>query len=224
MSYFFLFFVLNALIGNPFIAIFLLLIIVYFIDRRYVGVFPSITKPFKRMRTISALRQQLSMNPHDATAKRDLARLLLERKRYNEAYTLLEQMRSQSEQSAEYWDDLGQAALGLGRIDESENYILEAIRLNERVRYGQPYLRLAIAMKSKDPQKSIAYAEKFSGIHSSSCEAYYLLGHVYQSLDRKDEARQAFSECNAIYRGLPKYKKRHERKWALRSWFSRLRL
>lgn len=224
MSKFILFSALWWLVGNPFLALIILLAIIYVLDRQFVGVFPSVTKPFRRLRGISLLRQQLALNHHDISAKRDLARLLLERKKYSEAYKLLQEMESSSEESSEYWDDLGNAALGLGQVEEAEVHILHALQLNERVRYGQPYLRLAAVYQNKDPEKSITYAEKFSLIHSSSSEAYYLLGNVYQSLNRKDEARKAYTESISIYRSLPKYKKRHERKWALRSWFKRLRL
>lgn len=40
---------------------------------------------------------------------------------------------------------------------------------------------------------------------------------MYKSLDRKEEAKEAFQEAIDIYRSLPKYKKRQERKWAVLS-------
>ncbi|RUT28143.1 tetratricopeptide repeat protein [Paenibacillus zeisoli] len=224
MSKFLLFSALWWLVGNPFLALIILLAIIYVLDRQFVGVFPSVTRPIRRMRSISSLRQQLAMNHHDISAKRDLARLLLERKKFNEAYSLLKEMGPSSEESAEYWDDLGNAALGLGQVEEAEIHMLHALKLNERVRYGQPYLKLAAVYQNRDAEKSISYAEKFSLIHSSSSEAYYLLGNVYQSLNRQSEARKAYTESISIYRSLPKYKKRHERRWALRSWIKRLKL
>lgn len=222
MSKLMLFILLTWLIGNPWIAILILLAVLYFIDRRYIGVFPSIFRPYKRYRNISKLRQQLSLSPFDVSAKRELARLLLERKKYKEALALLEEVRDYSESSAEYWDDLGSATIGLGRLDEGEAMILQAIRLNERVRYGQPYLTLALAFKEANPEKALAYVGKYGEIQSSSSEACYLLGSLYRSLGRKEEATQAFQESIAVYRSLPKFKKRHERKWAVRSYFSSL--
>ncbi|MCA1294280.1 tetratricopeptide repeat protein [Paenibacillus sp. alder61] len=222
MSKLMLFILLTWLIGNPWIAVIILLAVLYFIDRRFIGVFPSISIPYKRYRNISKLRQQLSLSPFDVSAKRELARLLLERKKYKEALALLEEVRDYSESSAEYWDDLGRATIGLGRLDEGEAMILQAIRLNERVRYGQPYLTLALAFKEANPEKALAYVGKYGEIQSSSSEACYLLGSLYRSLGRKEEANQAFQESIAVYRSLPKFKKRHERKWAVRSYFSSL--
>ncbi|WP_334073035.1 tetratricopeptide repeat protein [Paenibacillus sp. A14] len=220
MSKFMFFILLSWLTGNPFIAIIVLLAIIYFVDRRFVGVFPSISKPFKRHRSIFKLRQQLSLSPHDVSAKRELARLLLERKRYKEAHDLLEEVRDYSEDSAEYWDDLGTATIGLKRVKEGEAMKLHALKLNERVRYGQPYLTLALAFREQDPEHALAYAAKYGEIQSSSSEACFLLGSLYRSLGRKEEAQRAFQESIAIYRSLPKFKKRHERKWAVRSYFS----
>jgi Flp pilus assembly protein TadD len=163
----------------------------------------------------------LAASPFDVSAKRELARLLLERKKYTEALRLLEEAKDFSESSAEFWDDLGAACLGLGRIEEGEVHILHALSLNERVKYGQPYLRLASAFRERDPQKALQYAARFGEIQSSSSEAYYLLGSLYQSLGSKEEAKRAYTESIEVYRSLPKYKKRQERGWALRSYFKR---
>jgi hypothetical protein len=42
---------------------------------------------------------------------------------------------------------------------------------------------------------------------------------MYRMLGRKDEATIAFNQSIAVYRSLPKYRKRSERKWAARSLF-----
>ncbi|GGG12114.1 tetratricopeptide repeat protein [Paenibacillus aceti] len=218
---FLLFLLLSWVTGNPLIAIIIILAVVYFLDRRYIGVMPSISKPFRRSSNIRKLRAQLAASPFDVSSKRELARLLLEKKKFAEAHQLLEQVKDASEDSAEYWSDLGATSFGLNRLEEGEQQMLRALSLNERVKYGQPYLQLATAFKDKDPQKALDYAAKFGDIQSSSSEAYYLLGSLYQSLGRKDEARQALTEAISVYRSLPKYKKRHERGWALRSTIKR---
>ncbi|GJM71323.1 hypothetical protein HMSSN036_35390 [Paenibacillus macerans] len=67
------------------------------------------------------MRQQLALSPFDVSSKRELARLLLERKRYREAFVLLEDVKSSSETSAEFWSDLGTASLGLGNLRKAKN-------------------------------------------------------------------------------------------------------
>jgi len=211
------FILLWRLLGNPFLAILVILVIVYLLDRRFVGVFPSLTKPFKRMGQISRLRTQISMNPNDISSKHELARLLIDRKKDAEAMKLLESIEAQSEDSAEFWDDLGTVYLRQGNTQKGESCIIKALELNPRVKYGRPYLRLADVYKNSDRDKAVDYVHRFQEIQSSSCEGYYLLGMMYKDLDRKEEARAAFQESINIYRSLPKYKKRQERKWAVLS-------
>jgi tetratricopeptide (TPR) repeat protein len=216
---FLIFGLLWRIVGNPFLAVLIFLIILYFLDRRYVGVMPSFMKPLKRMRNISRLRQQLAMSPNEVSSKLDLARLLIERKRYSEAHSLLLELERPYEQSAEYWEALGTTELHLGQTEEGERHILQALDINPRVKYGRPYLTLAGAFKDSHRDKALAYVQQFQEIHSSSSEAYYLLGSVYRSLGRTADAKQAYEQSLNVYRSLPKYKKRQERRWAVRSWF-----
>ncbi|MDT3425590.1 tetratricopeptide (TPR) repeat protein [Paenibacillus forsythiae] len=216
------FMLLWNLVGNPFLALLILLAVVYFIDRRYVGIFPSIARPFRRARQISRLRTQISLNPNDVTSKFELARLLAERKKYREAQELLLGIEDRYEQSAEYWVDLGYANLKLGQLEEGEIQMLRGLEINQRVQYGQPYLRLAEGFRHSDRDKSLHYLHEFKEIQSSSSEAYYLLGSMYKSLGQQAEAKEAFAESVAVYRSLPRYKKRQERGWALRSFFGKI--
>ncbi|WP_180287004.1 tetratricopeptide repeat protein [Paenibacillus sp. LK1] len=216
---FLIFGLLWRIVGNPFLAVIIFLIILYFLDRRYVGVMPSFMKPLKRMRNISRLRQQLAMSPNEVSSKLDLARLLMERKRYSEAHALLLELERPYEQSAEYWEALGTTELHLGQTEEGERHILQALDINPRVKYGRPYLTLAGAFKDTHRDKALAYVQQFQEIHSSSSEAFYLLGSVYRSLGRTADAKQAYEQSLNVYRSLPKYKKRQERRWAVRSWF-----
>lgn len=222
MSKFLLFGLLFYIIGNPFIAIIVLFLIVYFLDRRFVGVFPSITRPFKRMRSISKNRQQIELNPNDVTSKFDLSRLLIERKKYREAQQLLVSIESSYDQSAEYWDMVGTTEIQQGQLEQGEQHTLHALELNPKVKYGQPYLRLASAYKDKDQTKALHYVERFQDIQSSSSESFYYLGLVYGNLGRKEKAKEAYNQSIAVYRSLPKYKKRQERRWAVRSFFRKL--
>lgn len=215
-----IFFLLSWLTGNPIIAIIILLGIVYILDRSFIGIFPSFSKPFKRIRQISKLRQQVAMSPHDVSAKRELARLLMERGKYQEAHDIFLSVENTLSTSADYWSDRGISALKLGLIDEGKRNIKQATDMNERVKYGEPYLQLAIALTVSEPELALKYAAKYSEINSSSIEAYYLVGKLYKAMGHADKAKQAWAEGASIYRALPKYQKRKERKWALRCYIS----
>ena len=220
MTKFFLFYLLFRLTGNPLIAIVLILVIAYLADRRFVGIFPSVTRPFVVRKRMSLLQNSLRLNPHDTSSKVELARLLLERKRYAEALPLLQDASRVMSDSAEVTYEHGYCELKLGHLAEGEALVLKALELNPRTYYGEPYLRLAEAFASTEPDKAISYLESFHAIHSSSVEGYYRLGQLYAMLGKTNEAKRAYQEAAAIYKGLPAYKKRMERKWA---WLSSLK-
>ncbi|MGN7456221.1 tetratricopeptide repeat protein [Paenibacillus pasadenensis] len=212
-----LFGLLWTLLGNPFLALLVLLAVLYFLDRRFVGLTPSFTKPLRRRSRIAALRRELDANPSNSGSRLELARLQLERKRYAEARSTLEPLRESllMEDSAEFWDDYGTSLLHTGREEEGEAAIRKALALNPRVKYGAPHLRLAALKAKSDKTQALAELEAFSRIQSSSCEGYYRMGKLLQGLDRKADAKAAFEEGLRLYRQLPKYKRRQERRWAL---------
>lgn len=216
------FFLLWRLFGNPFLAIIFLLVVFYLLDRRFVGITPSIVKPLRRFGLIRRLRQQVNMNPNDIPAKHELGRLLIERKRYKEAKEWLMPLQDALGHSAEFWDDLGTCLAQLGETEAAEAAINNALSINPRVKYGSPYLRLASLYAKTNPETAIGHLQSFRMIQSSSCEAYYRLAKLYSQLGRRNDAKQALTECGNIYRSLPRYKKRQERKWALLAFFSRM--
>lgn len=218
MTKLFLFGLLFWLFGNPFVALLVLMIVLYLLDRRYIGIFPNVFRPFQLSRRLRRVRQELSLSPHNASLKLETARILLEKKRYAEAMVLLDELIPVVNDSAEIWFAAGRCRLKLGDLELGESHILQALLLNPRVRYGEPYLRLGEAYANVDQIKALQYLRQFQDIHSSSCEAYYRLGLVLEMIDQKDQARQAYEEAMTIYRLLPKYKRKSERRWA---WLAR---
>ena len=217
MGKLFLFSILWWLTGNPFVAVIVLLIVLYVLDRRFVGLFPSIIRPIRRSRALSRIRRELELQPHNTSAKHEAARLLIEKKRFAEALRYLEQIRPVID-SADVEYETGFCLMKLGRLEEGERLVLRSLEMNPRVKYGEPYLRLGELFAGTDPEKAIRYLEQFRQLHSASCEGYYRLGVLYGKLGRAAEAKQAFQEAIHIYRGLPKYKRRSERRWALLAW------
>lgn len=222
MSKIFAFGFLWWLFGNPFIALLVLLFLLYMLDRRFIGLTPSVLKPFKRLRQIRRLRGQAEMNPNDIPAKHELGRLLTERKRYREAKEWLMPLQDALEHSAEYWDDLGACLAALSETAAAEAAISNALAINPRVKYGAPYLRLASLYAESDPVRAIVQLQKFCDMQSSSCEAYYRLAGLYRQLGQKEDEKEALLTCGAIYRMLPRFLKRQERKWALLAWIRRM--
>lgn len=222
MSKFLLFSLLWWITGNPFFAVLILLAILYVLDRRYVGLFPSITRPFALNRRLARVKQELRIRPFDVSAKQEAARILMEKRRYKEALPLLQDAASKMDESAEVICDLGICECKTGSIRDGERHLLRALELNPRVRYGEPYLRLAEALAQTESGKALEALEQFRGLHSSSCELYYRLGRLYEKLGKKQKAKDAYREAGEVYRTLPKYKRKTERRWALLSFLRRI--
>ncbi|MEC0230192.1 tetratricopeptide repeat protein [Paenibacillus alba] len=203
------------LVGNPFLALLILLVILYLLDRRFIGLTPNIFKPFQLSRRASKLRNDLYANPHNTSAKLELARILLERKKYREALPYLEQTLTIMEDSADVHYEIGLCYLKLGDLSKGESLMLEAVKLNPRVKFGEAYLRLGEALAPKEPERAASFIEQFRDLHSSSVEAYYRLGQLYKQLGRTEDAKRAYREALDIYRGLPRYSRRQQRRWAL---------
>jgi len=220
LSKFILFSILWWITGSPFLAIFLLLVIFYLIDRRYVGIFPSITRPIQRARRMARLKEELRLNPHHTGNKLELARIYLEKHQYREALPYLQEVYEKIEDSPEILYELGLCYLKTGKVGEGENMILGALRENPQLKYGEPYLELVDIFSKRNTEKAFHYLQQIREIHSSSVETYYRLGNLYLTMGQRSEAKEAFVEAGEIYRSLPKYMRRKQRKWA---WLSSMK-
>ncbi|MEW9667896.1 tetratricopeptide repeat protein [Ammoniphilus sp. 3BR4] len=198
-------------------AILLLLIIFYFLDRRYIGLFPSVTKPIREYQRARKIEQELRLNPHHTANRLELARIWMNKRKYGTAIPYLQEVYAKVEDSAEVLYELGLCYLKTGKVIEGERMILEALKDNPKLKYGEPYLELGEEFSKKEIGKALRYLEQIRDIHSSSSETYYRLGQLYLRLGRNQEARSSFNEALEIYRSLPKYIRRKQRKWALLS-------
>lgn len=219
----FLFFYLALMLtGNPILAIVLVLVVYYLIDRRYIGLFPSIVKPFRRMLRISNLEKQLAVNPHDMPVRYDLAQAYMERGKFARALELLEALPPSMQENPEGMYDIGVCELSLGRMEAGEARILKAIALNGDLRYGEPYLKLATATATVNPKKALEYLTEFQRKNFSSCESYYRLALLHRRFGNRSETRQALQKCIETYHSLPRFRKRVERRWVVLARLRRL--
>lgn len=206
-----------VLLGNPFVAILVLLLVLYFLDRSFLGIMPSLLKPIRQRRRLAKALQDVRERPFDVSAKQEAARLYMDKKRWADAERLLEEIAPAMEHSAEVKCDLGICRVKTGRVDEGEREIAGALAINPRVRYGEPHLRLAEALASVEPERAVAALHRAREATSSSCELYYRLGRLYEELGRSADAKASYREASDVYRALPRYKRKTERRWVLLS-------
>ncbi|MBX6352406.1 MAG: tetratricopeptide repeat protein [Thermoflavifilum sp.] len=211
---------LAALLGNPWLALLVILVVLYVLDQRYVGLTPSFLRPIRRMRRHAAVRQAIALNPHDANARHELAQMELARHHPREALEQLRRLPGSLRETPEIRYEEGVCLIELGRTAEGEALIRAALAEKPRLAYGDPYLKLAALHVGDDPQQALHDLEAARTYNQSSCEALYRLAALYRRLGRMEDAQAALRECVATYRALPRFRKRKERRWA---WLAMIR-
>lgn len=218
----FLFFFLTLLTGSPVIALLVILAVYLTLDYQFIGISRHLFGRFRRAGAIRALQRGITINPHDAAARRDLGRLLVDAHRFQEAVPHLEKALERTPDSEEAACDLGLSYLWTGKHPQGEALIRQALDRNPKFRYGEPYLRWGeFLLKQGQAKDAAERLERFRSIFSSSVEGHYLLGLAYLRAGERDKAVAAFQSALEMFRRSPGYKRREERLWA---WKSRLRL
>ncbi|MCL6452798.1 MAG: tetratricopeptide repeat protein [Alicyclobacillus sp.] len=215
-------YVIYRITGNPMLAVVVLLVIFFFVDRRYFGLVGNLMRPIRRRMRMSSLHQQLQVNPHDTPARLELAEALMETNQYRHALALLEQVHPSLQNDPQVLCDIGACRLAQGDLTEGEALILKALDADPRVQYGLPYLRLATAYVDADPAKALGYLEQFQQRNFSSCESFYRLAQIQRRLGNRAAEQEALRRCVATYRSLPRFRKRSERRWVTLARLQRL--
>ncbi|MCS7191723.1 MAG: tetratricopeptide repeat protein [Armatimonadetes bacterium] len=78
------------------------------------------------------LQDYIAQNPRDSNAKLELARLLSDRKRYDDALKIVREVISAEPKTEEAYILLGFIAFQLVRLDDSEQAYMQALKLNPR--------------------------------------------------------------------------------------------
>ncbi len=217
-----LFFFFTFLTGSPIIAILLIVGIYLLLDYQYVGASRALVRTFRRGSEIRSLKHVLLINAHDAAARSDLGRLLVHARRHKEAVGHLEQAYERMHDSEETICFLGLAYLWTGKVEEGEKLILQALELNPKFRYGEPYLKWGeYLLDAGKNQEAVKILEKFGTIHTSSVEGNYLLGEAYRKIGDAGKAKSSYKTALDMFRRSPAYKRRQERPWY---WKTRWRL
>jgi tetratricopeptide (TPR) repeat protein len=215
----FFFSILTMLFGNPLIALLIIAAVYLAVDARYFGVTKRLIGFVRDESAIRELKQQVAVNPSDATALKDLGRLCIRKKRYQTARRYLEQAIKRLEDSDEANFFLGFAYLMTGREDEGLSRINKSLAINDRLLYGEPYLRLGEYYLAHDKRaEALNMLNHFKEIHSSSSEGFYQLGRLYSKLGDHEKAREMFRKAYAVFKVSPWYKKKIDRPWAWKAW------
>jgi tetratricopeptide (TPR) repeat protein len=218
MKGFYLYFLLSMLTGNPILAIVLVLIIYFFIDRYYLRFLPDFSRMFRANREIRSNLRDIQINPQNARAAYALGVLYFERKKYKEAIKYLEHPRLKNDNTPGYLSYLGMTEMELGRNEEGKSNIQKALETDPRAGYGLPYIYLIKnAMNEKSPDRNTINTLEQKVGRFANTENLYRLGMMYKKSGDRGKANEFFSKALTEYSYCPRGISRLHRKWAILS-------
>jgi tetratricopeptide (TPR) repeat protein len=203
----------------------------FFVLRPFIPDPFVLARTFRRIRTLDA---QIAANPANVTARRDLAEIWLTRLRPRRALALLDEARARarahegsSAQSASADAELlyltGVARVRSGDIEGALEPLVQAVDLDPRVRFGEPYLVAAEALTAlRRFEEAEDALDRYVSSNSSSLQGYVRLAEVRKARGDRQGARRALSEALDTWAQIPAYRRRKELGWWLRAWVARL--
>ena len=215
LSKFFLFYLLYWLVGNPFIAILVILILYFTIDRTFFGFIPDPFKAFKKAGRIRELQKIVTINPHDARSLKELGICMIDKKDYRSAREYFEKAVSKLSDDPEFNYYYGLAIARCGDIQKGRELVDAALLRSPGLKYGEPFIMFAeVYIDNGDFSSSLPLLERFEKIHSSSSRGFYQLGYVKLKLGNKGEGTAYLKKAIAAFKASPRFKRKVDRKWA----------
>jgi tetratricopeptide (TPR) repeat protein len=193
----------------------LLVVAVGFLARRWLP------DPFLFLRyqgRIASLRTEVSANPGNITARRDLARIWLEKHRPRRALPLLAEALARDPEAKELRYLQGLAQLAAGEHAIAVETFIALVQRDPAFRYGEAYLRAGDALMALERWDDADDAlERFAGINSSSIEGRYKWARVKGARKDADGRRDAVRDLREVWRALPSFQRRNQLGWYLRA-------
>jgi tetratricopeptide (TPR) repeat protein len=182
--------------------------IVLFVAHRWL---PDPVVWLRSWRRSRVLRAQIAVNRSNATARRDLARVLLDWGRHGAALELLDEALERSSNDAELHYYRGRALLGAGRFNDALDALGRALELDAGVGHAEPYLLAGDAHRGEGRLEEAEEAyEHFVQENHSHIGARRKLADVRAALGHGAEARRTRDEAIATFAQLPGYLRRKQ--------------
>ncbi len=192
----------------------------------FVVLRPFLPDPVVLWRTfgrVQRLRRQIEANPANVTARRDLALVYLDRLRPGRALELVEEARKRFPEDAELLFLKGVAHHRRGQHEEALDPLVEAVALDPRLRFGEPYLVAGDALRALGKTTEATDAlQRFVRSNGSSLEGHVKLALVQRDARDDDASRAALDEAFRTWRQLPGYQRRQQVGWYLRALLLRI--
>ncbi|MCL6638886.1 MAG: tetratricopeptide repeat protein [Firmicutes bacterium] len=217
MKFFGLYLILSLLTRNPLLALIILLLAFFLAERRFVGIFPDVFRPWRQAGRVRQLKREIRLNPANAEAYLELGEAYFRQGKYEQASSFLENAANKMAGHPLFHFYLGASYYHLGKLIEGKKEIDKAIKANPKVSSGEPYLYLIrISLKEKRPTGEIEQAYNNLLLYGSPA-TFYQAGTVFLSIHEKDRAKRLFRETIESYEACRGPLRRIYRRWALLS-------
>ena len=194
--------------------------IVFFLLRRRV---PDPLVLYRTVGKIRSLRMQVTANPANVTARRDLAMIYLARMRPRAALRLLDEARARESDDAELLFLTGEARRRSGDAAGALDPLVRCVTIDSKVRRGEPFLSAGLALlalgRLAEAEDSL---ERFAEVNHSSIQGFTRLALVRRRRGDRERARQALDEALTTWGQIPGFVRRRELGWWLRAQVLRL--
>jgi predicted Zn-dependent protease len=189
--------------------------LVFFVLRPFIPDPVVLARTWGRIRTLDA---QIAANPANVTARRDLAEIWLDRMRPRRALELLDEARTRAPRDAELLYLTGLARLRAGDAEGALDPLVEAVDVDPRVRFGEPYLVAADALtrlgKLEEAEDAL---ERYTTTNSSSLQGYVRLADVRRARGDAEGSKKALREALDTWKQIPRYRRRTEVGWWIKA-------
>jgi hypothetical protein len=208
---------LTMLTGSPFVSLLIILVLWLVLDRFTLQILPDPLQGFARTKRASRLVQTIEHNPHDRRARRELAEIYVQQRRFAKADETIRYNLEQKEEDPSTLFVAGVAKAGLKQRAEAEG-LLERLREKEPgyrmnaidLELGRMYL----ALRAYDP--AVSTLESLCQARPGSVEGKALLARALKGKGDAARAKEVSAAAWKDYASAPGFQKRKERYWAWR--------
>ncbi|HET8542789.1 MAG TPA: hypothetical protein VFL83_23145 [Anaeromyxobacter sp.] len=212
---------LSWLLGNPLVALLVLLALWWLGDRATFRVLPDPVRLFGRRSRVAALRRTLAANPHDRRARLELATLLLDARRPKQAAELLRPNVEAGDDDVHTSFTMGAALARSGAAERAEPFLAAARARDPSFRTGEIDLEVGrMRVRKGDAAGAIEPLARLVAERPGTVEGRFWLARALALQGDAAGAARARDEAWREYVALPRFRRAQERPfaWRIRPW------
>ncbi|MDD4238154.1 MAG: tetratricopeptide repeat protein [Desulfotomaculaceae bacterium] len=217
MKIFGLYILLSLLTRNPLLTLVVMLLIFFLLEKRFIGLLPDFTAPWRRANRVRELQKEVRVNPANADACLELGEAFLQKGQHEQALSYLNSAAAKMDGHPLFHFYRGASYYKLGRIEEGRVEIEKSVSINPKASLGEPYLYL-IRIYLQQMQTGEKIDQLYLHLlQYGSPKIHYLAGSLFLNYNDKEKARRLFRETIENYQACRGSLRRLYRRWAILS-------